>query len=75
MESTANNNELKRVRMVFFINLAVSIIYLLIVFRSINTEVTWRIICSAIGFTGIFAVTVMVFLRLMQLQKAAKNNA
>jgi len=71
METTDNKGELKRVRTALTLNLIATAFTLIALIISINSNTTWRIVCSAFGFTCFLTLTIAVYTRLMKLQKSS----
>ena len=73
MEATSQKDELKRVRTALFFNLLVTSFGFYEFIVSMNSGTTWRIVCAAVGFSGMLLLSVFVFARLLKLQKAEKG--
>ncbi len=74
MASTAPKDEMTRVKVALVINLMATLVSFLVLLNIIDTHVTWRIVFCAIGFIGIASLTMMVYSRLIRLQKAEKQQ-
>jgi hypothetical protein len=61
--------KLKKTRIAFWINIPLCAISMIIVFKSIDSHILWKIIASSIGFFGFLILTIMVFRQLIRLQK------
>jgi len=68
-------DELRRVRIAFMFSLLGSVLFLIIIFNSINSSTTWRITSSVIGFSFIVIMTTLVFVRLTKLLKHIKRRS
>lgn len=73
MVATSQKEELKKVRTALFLNLLPTSFGLYEFIASMNSGTTWRIVCAAIGFSGMLLLSIFVFARLLKLQKAEKN--
>jgi len=52
------------IKTALWISSFISLINLFVVFKSIDSGVTWKIVASSIGFLGFFGMTIMVLLQL-----------
>jgi len=76
MGSENYKDELRKVRIAFMFSLLGSILCLIIIFHSINSESTaTRITTSAIGFSFIVIMTTIVFVKLTKLLKHIKRRS
>jgi len=68
---TANDKkeQLKKIRIAFWISLPICIISMIVVFKSIDTNIIWKIVASSIGFLGFLSMTLLVFRQLKKFQK------
>jgi len=73
MGAISKKDELKRVRTALFLNLLPTAFFLYELIASMNSGITWRIVCAATGFCGMLLLSIFVFARLLKLQKAEKN--
>lgn len=62
--------QLRRTRIAFWINLPICIISMIILFRSVDTGILWKILASSLGFLGFLGLTILVFRQMIKLQKA-----
>ncbi len=62
--------QLRRTRIAFWINLPICIISMIILFRSFDTGILWKILASSLGFLGSLGLTILVFRQMIKLQKA-----
>ena len=74
MPNSDQKDELTRVRVAFIINLMATLVSFLVLLNLINTHVTWRVVFASVGFLGIASLTMMVYSRLIKLQKAEKQQ-
>jgi hypothetical protein len=61
--------KLRKTRVAFWINLPICIISMIVLFKSIDSQILWKIIASSIGFLGFLSMTLLVFRQLLRLQK------
>lgn len=73
METIDNAEKLKQARTIFWANLSLLLFALAFFIKSLGGNVVWKMICSGVGFTIIFGLTLMLFLRILQLKKAGKK--
>lgn len=69
MNSIDKTEKLRKTRIAFWINLPLCAISMIIFFKSIDSQVLWKIIASSIGFVGILSLTIMVLRQMIRLQK------
>jgi hypothetical protein len=69
MNSLNKAEKLRRTRIAFWINLPICAISMIILFKSIDSQILWKIIASTIGFVGFLSLTLMAFRQLIRLQK------
>lgn len=74
MANTDQKNELTRARVAFVINLLATLVTFLVLLNLIGTGVTWRIIFGSVGCIGIASFTLIIYTRLVRLQKAEKQQ-
>jgi len=72
METTNTTELIKRARVVLWLNLLICVWALTVFIKALNSNATWRIVSSGIGFVGFLAVCTLLFLRLRKLQRVAK---
>ncbi len=61
--------KVRRTKIAFWINLPICAIAMITVFKSIDSQILWKIIVSSIGFVGFLSLTLIVFRRLIRLKK------
>jgi hypothetical protein len=69
MNTLDKTEKLKKARVAFWINLPICIISMIVLFKSIDSQILWKIIASSIGFLGFLSMTLLVFRQLFRLQK------
>ena len=69
MEEDTPKELLKKTRTAFFLILIVTILSFVVVIRSIDSNTTWRIVCSGIGLAIGITLTTMVYLQMLKLLK------
>jgi hypothetical protein len=69
MNSLDKAEKLRKTRIAFWINLPICAISMILVFKSIDSQVSWKIIASSIGFLGFLSLTLLVFRQMIRLQK------
>lgn len=69
MSSLDKAEKLRRTRIAFWINLPICAISMILVFRSIDSQILWKIIASSIGFLGFLSLTLLIFSQMIRLQK------
>ncbi len=69
MNLSDKTEKLRRTRIVFWINSLICAISMIIVFKSIDSHLLWKIIASSIGFVGFLSLTLIVLRQLIRLQK------
>ncbi len=67
MESIDRATEIKRVKLVLFINLPLCVWALTAFIKSFDQGVTWKIVCAGVAFSLFLVVNVLLFLRLRKL--------
>jgi len=70
---TTQHTQLKQARFIFWINLAMALFSFSVFMRSFDSGKQWKIICSGAGFAIFLALVILLFVRMMKLQKA-KNS-
>jgi hypothetical protein len=73
MEANTLNADIKKAWIVFWFNLILSIISLVVLIKVIDTNNGYRIIAASIGFLILISFTVLVFARINKLRKAASR--
>jgi hypothetical protein len=73
VETIDNAQKLKQARMIFWLNFLLLVFALAVFIKSLAGNEVWKMISSGVGFTLIFGLTVMLFLRIVQLKKQANN--
>jgi hypothetical protein len=71
----AKPDQTKQVRVIFIINLFITVWSFTTVFTAINSHITWKIICAIIGFLGFALITATLAYRLKTLVKEKKDTA
>jgi len=74
MEITDIEKKLKQAQFFFWMNLSLTLFAFSIFIKSLNSEVTWKIICSGTGFSLILFLTILLFIRILTLKKNIKVN-
>jgi hypothetical protein len=69
MQTINPQEELRKVRIALSINLVACVFMLIEFIISINSGVTWRIVCSGIPCGVFFFLTFAIFTRSLKLQK------
>ena len=69
MNSLDKAEKLRRTRIAFWFNLLICAISMIVVFRSIDSQILWKIIASSIGFLGSLSLTFLIFSQMIRLQK------
>jgi hypothetical protein len=67
MNSLNKAKKLRRTRIAFWINLSICAISMITVFKSIDSQILWKIIVSTIGFVGFLSLTLIVLSKLIRL--------
>ena len=70
MNPTNNKEQLQKVRVSTFINLIALAISMIILFKSVDSGILWKIITSSIGFIGFAGLTILSFRQMRKLQKS-----
>jgi len=74
MANTDQKNELTRVRVAFVINLMATLVTFLVLLNLIDTGVTWRIVFGSVGCVFFAWFTMIIYTRLIRIQKAEKQQ-
>ena len=69
MNSLDKAKKLRRTRIAFWINLPICAISMILVFKSIDSQILWKIIASSIAFLVFLSLTLLVFRQMIRLQK------
>jgi hypothetical protein len=69
MNTLDKAEKLRKTRIAFWINLPICAISMILVFKSIDSQILWKIIASLIGFLGFLGMTLLVFRQMIKLQK------
>lgn len=69
MSLSDHTEKLRKARIAFWVSLLVCGISMSIVFVAMDSQVTWKIIASVIGFLGFLVMTIATFRKMMHLQK------
>ncbi|MDR3652262.1 MAG: hypothetical protein P4L34_04745 [Paludibacter sp.] len=69
MNTNDKKGRLKKHRIVFWLNLGLSILSLIVVLKSIERQALWEIGASSMAFLWFINITVIIFLQLYRLQK------
>lgn len=69
MDTLDKKEKLRKTRIAFFSILPLLMFSMFIFIKSIDSQVSWKIIASAIGFVGFLSLTLLVFRQLTRLQK------
>jgi len=72
METTELDKKLKQAQFIFWMNLSLTLFAFSIFIKSLNSEITWKIICSGTGFSLILFLTILLFMRILTLKKHIK---
>jgi len=63
---------LKKIKITFWINLIITVVSMIIFIKTVDSMILWKIIASGIGCLCFLALTVLVFIQLMKIQKQNK---
>jgi len=69
MTTNKKNEQLKKIRIAFWINFPILVISIIVVFNSIDTQIMWKVVASSIVFLASLSLTLLVFRQLIRLQK------
>jgi len=69
MNTLDKTEKLRRTRIAFWINLPICAISMILVFKCINSQILWKIVASSIGFLGFLSLTLLLFRKIIRLQK------
>ena len=73
MNSFDNAEKLKKTRIAFWMNLAICAVSMIIVFKSIDSQIMWKMIASSIGFLLFLSMTLLLFRQMIRLQKVVSK--
>ncbi|MFB9841361.1 hypothetical protein [Mucilaginibacter ginsenosidivorans] len=73
MEQTEQKQQLKQVQFIFWLNLALALFSFSIFIKSLNSDISWKMICSGAGFVLLLGLTTALFFRMMKLRKTVKD--
>jgi hypothetical protein len=73
MSNIVQKDELQRAKVALVINVMTTLVTFITLLNMVNTGVTWRIVCVALGFICFFCLTVFVSLRFVKLQKTYRQ--
>ena len=69
MDTMNKNEKLRRTRIAFWINLPICLMSMIVVYKSIDSMVVWKIIASSISSLVFINVTMIVFQKLRRMQE------
>ena len=73
MENDELQDDIQGAKVAFVITLLVAVYCLSVVIKSFYAHEEWKVVFSVIGFLIVTAITVMLFVRLLDLRKAANK--
>lgn len=73
METIDNGEKLKQARTIFWANLSLLLFALAFFIKSLAGNEVWKMICSGVGFSLMFILTFIFFLRILKLKKQANS--
>jgi hypothetical protein len=69
MNTLDNTEKLRKTKIAIWLNIPICIISMIGLFKSIDSQISWKIIASSIGFLGFLSMTLLLFGQLLRLQK------
>jgi len=69
MNTLYKAEKLRKTRVALGLNLLVCVISMIVLFKSIDSQILWKIIASSIGFLVFLCMTLLVLRQLLRLQK------
>lgn len=69
MDTMNKNEKLRRTRIAFWINLPICLMSMVVVYKSIDSMVVWKIIASSISSLVFINMTMIVFQKLRRMQE------
>jgi|GEM_PF-1013227 hypothetical protein len=73
MGNEYDTGKLKKSRIAFWLNLLICAISLIVMISSFDSNEYWRIVASVVGFIGFLTLTLLVFRRMINLEKEQKK--
>ena len=69
MDAMNKNEKLRKTRIAFWINLPICLMSMIVVYKSIDSMVVWKIIVSSISSLVLINMTMIVFQKLRRMQE------
>ena len=70
----SESTNIRKTKIVFWVNLAICAISVIVLIYSLNSRETWRIFASSIGFVIFLSLTLVIFWQMIKLQKENKGQ-
>lgn len=72
MEANTEVPKIKQAQFIFWMNLAMATFAMSVFIKSIDSGMTWKIVCSGAGFAVFLVLTILLLVRMLKLQKEAR---